>query len=602
MEPRPERPNPPPMTSLVWRLSVSYLQAFKICGPGERRAEWVRCADLTDTWVVRFDALGGVAERSGPRLTGRTPAMLWRALARESSGRILHLIPPGAASASDAVAQAADYMQAEGLDAVLGRVAGADELLSRHPMRIEAHRYLKTEAGALLVRGEALARIAEMLAERAWDADWPADLVMALSAGGLVGGLDKVFCRLATGLTAKGPDRLAFRRASPEPAPEGDEPLILIYGALEASVSVYFDGLPRDLRARLRFLRPGDLFSDLGWLASAGLVVVVRHFEPFLKGGAFDLLREIGVPFVWFTDDDLIALRDEEAAFRFYSKDRVQAFLAHAAGVVTTSPALVERLAALHDTVLLWPCVYDPALAKGAPSPQDAAFTVGVFGGAFRRTSFVEHVLPALGAPFDGRRARIIAAGDLAARCGAKAVEAAPFEPEYRAFVGQWRRLDLAVVAHPCGVTGNIDNKSRASLLTAAYLGAAPVVGLEPAHAGLSEAEGVMVAGPEPRAWRRCFERLADPHVAAEMFHRLDAWCRSEFDPEAARAQFEALASLAVPGGADASAERWQRAGQSAVLRRTLIDAPTGRLGVFGRLKRSLRKRWAALAPTTRRE
>jgi hypothetical protein len=548
-------------------------------------------ADVIETWAVSLDAGGGVAEREGRVLKAATPVALWRLLAREASGNLVYLIAPSAAPADDALAQAASHMGAQGLDAVLGRVEGADGRLSRHGVRVESSRYLKTELGALLVGAEALGAAAGRLSERGWDADWVSDLVEGLSARGLVRGLDLVFCRLGSALASGPVERRAFARASAAPRPAGNEPLILIYGPLEASMSVYFDGLPPDLRARLRFLKPGDLFSDMGWLASAGLVVVVRSFEFFLTGGACDLLREIGVPFVWFTDDDLTALKNEEATFRFYDHERVKAFLAAAAGVVTTSPALVERLSALHPTVLLWPCVYDAALAKGAPSMrEDGAFSVGVFGGAFRRASFVEHVLPALRAPFEGRRAAVTAASELAAKCGSKRVVSAPFEPEYRAFVGQWRRLELSVVAHPYGVTRNIGNKSRASLLSAAYLGATPVVGCEPAYEGLSEDQGVMIAEPDPASWRACFERLADAAFRAEMFGRLDGWLRAEFDPERARAPFEALASLAVAGGADEAAERWQRAGQSAVLRGLLMTEPEPRPGFLERLRHGVRR------------
>src|ERR1700752_700650 len=94
----------------------------------------------------------------------------------------------------------------------------------------------------------------------------------------------------------------------------------------------------------------------------------------------------------------------------------------------------------------------------------------------------------------------------------------------FRSFVFNWRALELHALVHPYGVTGNISNKSMASILAAAYLGAVPIVGEEPAYAALSEDNGALKSGPDSSAWPACLERISKREEAEALFGRLDAW------------------------------------------------------------------------------
>ena len=139
-----------------------------------------------------------------------------------------------------------------------------------------------------------------------------------------------------------------------------------------------------------------------------------------------------------------------------------------------------------------------------------------------------------------GAAAGLLAAAGLAGT-------AVPFEADFSAFLARWRALELDAVVHPYGATANIGNKSAASLLVASYLGAVPVVGDEPAYAGLGEAEGVLKVAPRPEAWAAALERLSDATTSAQLRARLRDWCRASFGPQPTLRALDHLASLPAP-------------------------------------------------------
>lgn len=534
------------------------------------------------THPVRHCVITWAADRieawlDGNILSATRPAELWMQLAATLGQDVALLLGHGMAVNGAAVDTAVKRMQSDGLGAMVGRVRDDAGRTTAPLSRIEALRHLDPQPGALLVRGTALATVANRLG-RPPDPFWAHDLANALRAIGAVGTCGEV---LATGGSVTAGRMGPVRAALLEPlAPES---LIVVYGLPQASVSLYFDGLPADLARRLRFLAPGDLWSDVGWLASAGLVLVVRGFEHMLHSGALALLEELGVPYAWFTDDDLGRLSTEAPGMSFYRPEALRRFTEGATAIVTTSPALAEALSPLHPRIIRWPLVYDRALGDARP-PAAPMFRAGVFGGSFRHASFRDHVLPAMGA----LGVPVVAGSDIARNTAG--LDVTPFQPSLARFVADWRRRGLRVLAHPYGESSNIASKGPASLLVAAYLGCVAVVADEPAHAGLGEAEGVVVAGRDPADWLNKLRPLADADTAATFAARLDAWCRRSFDPERARASFAELAALALPGGLVAGEARWQAAMQSRTVRAALPPR-----SAFGRqveaLRRSLRRR-----------
>jgi hypothetical protein len=551
-------------------------------------------SDAIVSWSVGGDADGWVARSRRQEVSATSAAELWRAIAAKSNGLLVHLGDKHAEPNQPALAAQAGRIVSGGPDAMIGRVRYVSGRVSRATQRIDAIRYLNTSPGAILVRSEPLAKASEHLAERPFDDFWTFDLANALHRIGWVGATDAQFARTDRCAQDAIVERVPFWRANPRAEPDGNAPLILIYGQIDASASLHFDALPKDLFARLRFLRPGDVFSDLPWLASASLVIVTRGFEQFVLSGSAELLTEIGVPYAWFIDDDFTALRGEEPSFHFYTDERIRAFLGNASALIATTESLADRFAPLAPATIVWPCLYDQDLAKAARTPEAGDFRVGAFGGLFRRDSFKKDVIPAMMALREKMPLAVYAANGLAQGVGAADIAAVPFQPDFRSFVHQWRRMGLHAIVHPYGKSGNIANKSMASLLVAAYLGAVPITGDEPAYSGLGENEGVLKAGRSAQDWLAALRRLSEPAERERLYRRLDRFCRTAFDPERAREPFDALLRLAAPGGAMTAARRIQRACQSQILRR--IPAEPVRSRSFpARMKRSVMKRWSRL-------
>lgn len=480
-------------------------------------------------------------------------------------------------------------MERDGVDAVIGRVRYGDGALSVRLKQIEMARYLEIPQGTILAKSAALGRLADSDLRKCFDEFWSYDLANALAFAGPTATGDEILADLPGPAPALAPRRMPFGRASHLQPADPDAPNILVYGRIEATTALYFDGLPADLRKRLRFLRPGDMTSDIGWLASAGVVIVVRDFDHMVLNGTRDLLVEIGVPYFWFTDDDLISLGTETSAFRIYDDALVRSFAAGAAGVIGTSPTLVKSLSRFSRNVMLWPCVYDCTLAPGPASPLTSDLRIGAFGGSFRRRSFVDHVRPALRDILRKRPVSVFANADLAR--GSSDVNQLAYQESFRSFVCMWQRLGLNALVHPYGETANIENKSPASLLVAAYLGAVPIVGHETAYEAFTEEDGVLKSGPESDAWQAAIERISDPLEYQRLYSLFDAGCREAFDPEKARDAVETCLGFALSGTVDQRALRWQQANRSNALRKAMTATPR-RGKPLSRLWRRIKARW----------
>ena len=315
---------------------------------------------------------------------------------------------------------------------------------------------------------------------------------------------------------------------------------VIIYGKQEASVSLYFDGLPADLRQFMQFLVPSSPEQERRILLGARLVIVVREFARLVSTGTIKALRRAGIPIVWFVDDDLVALGREEPAFRNYTPSSVRGFARNCMALVATTPSLARTLARVHSTIVLWPSVRDDAFMPAGPSKAAEKLHIGAFGGGFRSASLQGHVLPALAQLQHTRPTRLFAVTNLLSGASAGAATL-PFEPDFRRFIPAWQALGLHVLVHAYGISGNIANKSSSSLLVSWYLGAVPIVGDEPAYVAVGEAEGVLKAAPDPASWHSALVRAADPVEGARLFARLTEWCRSACDPELARVPFSTL-------------------------------------------------------------
>lgn len=326
---------------------------------------------------------------------------------------------------------------------------------------------------------------------------------------------------------------------------------LVFYGEHTASLSLYLDGLPPDLAAVVRIVRPHSLLTDLPVLAAAGLVIHVRSFDTALHGDIDAALIRLGVPRAWFTDDDLLALALDQPGFASYSSARLRAFTASLVAVIGTTRGLCERLAAFHPRVLHWPCVADSSLLPPVEMPQPDRLRVAVFGGAFRAQGLRRSVLPALAA-LPG--AELVVTDALAS--SAPGAMILPFEPDFRRFIQAWRHARPAIVVHPPGIAANLPAKGPGSVLAALYLGAVPVVAEEPAFAGLHAAHGVLRAAQDPESWHAALASLASPQARQRCLAALATHCTATYTAGPAADAIAVLQGHAAPAGEAAARRR----------------------------------------------
>jgi hypothetical protein len=492
----------------------------------------------------------------------------WRPVGGD--GAKIVLAAPGASPDRHGVRRLAARMDAEGAKGGFGAVETSDGRLTRFPPFVEELRFRQPLAASLAVleRGH----LAAVLGEVGWsEADpWRRWRVLRASAEPSlacivdwpIGRLPRPFDALEQLASAGGrvPIGLAGPRFEPE-AGSAEPGIILVYGHLAASVSLYFDGLAPGLRERVRFLQPSDPVSDLPHLAAAALVIIVREFQLLEQRGTLDLLDSMQVPYAWFIDDNMSALAKDYAVLGHYQPDVVARFVARTRGVLVSTEALEQAIAPLGRPVVQWPPVFHAAIAAPAASERHAGapLRLGVVGGAFRRHAFVEHVLPALD-PAPGGPVELYGRLDVVRGVEDKRLRTLPMDESFGQFVHRWRRLGCHALLHPAGDYANMPYKSPATLLAARYLGAVPIVAPEAAYAGLGEDEGVLSAGPDRREWRRALDQVADERRRAVLFGRLDAWCRRSFDPELAFPRYERLRAWMEPPTAAERERRLSRA------------------------------------------
>ncbi|MGH6957052.1 MAG: hypothetical protein ACREEW_10370, partial [Caulobacteraceae bacterium] len=289
------------------------------------------------------------------------------------------------------------------------------------------------------------------------------------------------------------------------------------------------------------------LSVDAPHLAAADLVILVRELHRFWDEGVVRFLEAAGVPYVYFTDDNFLALRAERSASRFYSARRVTRALAGAAEVWASTPALAVALKGLHPRVRVWSPVLDPVLAGEHPAPPSdgGRVTVAVAAEDFRLPGLRGAVLERLRDVAAGPGLRLVltpaGARALALELPDAEIVAMPRERSFRQFVRQWRRFGVDILLHPAGATANAPFKCPTSAIVAGYLGAAPVAADEPAYADWGEEQGVVALGAEAEGLALAAARARDPDWRGAMQARLRNALASRLG-EAGR--LEALAML----------------------------------------------------------
>ena len=358
-----------------------------------------------------------------------------------------------------------------------------------HERNLESLRFADIiPAGGLLVRREALvAALADMPSIP--DADQWRAACRHIARAGRIAALDVTLRR----------SRLMDGERPTPGFPALSRPgRVLVLGQIEVSNSLYFDFLDASADIAVDFRALTRLSIDGPALASADLVILVRELHRFWDEGVIAFLDAAHVPFVWFTDDNFLALRAEGDAPAFYTEPRMRVALAKAAGVWTSTEALAAANLWLHPGVGVWKPAFDPNLAEAPPAPG-RPLTIALAGGDFRLPGLTGAALDRL-REIDERedlRLLLTPAGAAMLRPALPRAEIVVPAPQrsFRQFIRAWRRFAPDILLHPAGATGNAPFKSPTAAIVAGYLGAVPVVADEAAYQDWGEAEGVLQLG-----------------------------------------------------------------------------------------------------------
>ncbi len=403
-----------------------------------------------------------------------------------------------------------------------------------HERNLESLRFAHLIApGSLVARREAMDAAAAGLAP-GLGADWWRALTRRIAATTRVVEVEAAVTRAAP---------LPGEPACPSFAPRLDGVDVLVLGQIEVSTSLYFDFLEAAPGVTVAFRAFTSLAVDAPHLAGARLVVLVRTLHRFWDEGVIDFLRAAGVPFVWFTDDNFLALRAEHDASAFYTAGRMRRALAGAQAVWCSTERLAEPHRTVHPDVKVWGPVLDPLLKAGAP-PQDGPLTVVLPGGDFRASGLEGEPIQRLAAMAAAEPIRVVAtaaAGKaLAPELGAADVVVLPLERSFRQFVRNWRSFGPDILLHPEGATTNAPFKCPTAVIVAGYLGAAPVVADEPAYDGWGDTEGVLELGGDAMGLIRAASGVRKPDWRADMDARLTRALARRFGGEGRAAMIQA--------------------------------------------------------------
>ncbi|HEY1751056.1 MAG TPA: hypothetical protein VGG29_07320 [Caulobacteraceae bacterium] len=300
-------------------------------------------------------------------------------------------------------------------------------------------------------------------------------------------------------------------------------PRVRVLGQIEVSTSLYFDVLEAQDELDVGFRPLTDLGVDAPHLAGADLVILVRELHRFWDEGVIDFLRRAGVPFVYFTDDNFLALQVEASGAGFYTAARMRRALAGAAELWASTPALAAALAPLHPRQRVWGPALDPPLVPRPLRLPRGRLTIALAGGDFRLGGLEGGPLAQLRALGAQRPLRLVAseaaAGVLRQALPDAEIVRMPMQRSFRQFIRRWRDEAPDLLLHPAGATANAPYKCPTAVVVAGYLGAVPVVADEPAYEGWGEAEGVLRIGEQGLA--DAARRVDDHEWRAEMRGRL---------------------------------------------------------------------------------
>lgn len=373
----------------------------------------------------------------------------------------------------------------------------------------------------------------------------------------------------------------------------------------DASTSIYFDYLPEEIRRHVRVIRAPGGFSSLE-LSEASCLIIVRDLKN--QSEWINAAIALKVPLYYFLDDNFPELaRSEIPELSEYSAERLRHTLKDFAGVLLSTPALVEyfRDHLIHPKLYLYPVAFKAAAIPAAHAYNEVC-TVVSLGGKHRLEGLRNTVLPALvnlarpeqpfhlvvgGCSRDDEKLLSGYSSD------ALQITCLPFELD-------WRRSLLAAAAyrpdilvHPPSSTANNKYKTLNIALSAHLLGAL-LVAPEEEPFDAPEFAGAAMLVPLPQLAKNWLSVLSTAVDNRQQWDRVKsantAFCATEFSGRVNEKVLKDILAAAPKVGIAAIKQRFKTLASSSQFRGGLNGSQLDSAALKGNLRELSRVRTAA--------
>jgi hypothetical protein len=311
--------------------------------------------------------------------------------------------------------------------------------------------------------------------------------------------------------------------------------LVVALGPQQASVTLFFDFLPIEIRRLIRVIFCGDATVKQEMI-QARTVIFVRSLVDY--EGLIAFAKHIGLPMYHYCDDNFNIICEEieryGSAYAFYTRDNMRNTLADFAGCLLAVPNLVEfyRLNNLHSKLLLYPPI--AAFSEyGDLRPvrqRNQAFTVSFFGGGDRRAAFNDYIVPAVKQLSKTQATVLVAFGIDRGTVNCEdfpnlMVHYPPYEPDYALAIRQFRHYAPDVMLHSSSPTRNNAFKNCNNIINGAVAGAAMICSRTEPYLGLDEIDATLLADDTSQSWylamwqlANCTSRLRQLQIGAKRY------------------------------------------------------------------------------------
>lgn len=339
--------------------------------------------------------------------------------------------------------------------------------------------------------------------------------------------------------------------------------ILVVVPTLDASVSLYFERICKELEQHLRILEMASWRPDQVLGASA--VIIVRDLFAALSNGWVELCRLHGIDHYYFTDDNFFELAEVDSAFDKWSINEVAPLLVSFGGVLLSTNSLVEyfRKNELHHNVMLFPPMMHSfsITEKKRKEHRHEELRVAFLGGNFRLKALRELVLPCLVKLSSTHKIHIFVVGgdnELLKFAGPRLrVTLVERDLDYFGLISYMASLSIDVVVHPTDSNPNNAFKSTNMLLNSTILGCPLVVSNQDPYREQLANKAWLSAENTVDGWKFELERLFnDFGLRNDVIRHAADHCRSRYSGAQNRDVLQDILQRSSPVGPIVTQER----------------------------------------------